>query len=250
MGMVIDLLALTTVITRDSKELALSFDIVDRLLEPKDRFCKLYFRNDESDTDGIPKALCVYMNIYSKDLIIDMGIPISANGEDDYDDEPIVSSDNGERWTTGRINLCDPWGSVIDFLNSFEKILKIEKNINNLKRVGIDDLTYLYNEVSRVFMQLTGCAAFQMLKYAEDTNIAEELNADQVLNAIGVDICEENMREIFVRSKIGEDYINIKYHKEYHDYMIKLFWKLMYCITNHPIYPGEKGDCYDRNNEG
>lgn len=250
MGMVIDLFTPTGIITRESKELALSFNIIDRLLEPKDRFCKLHFTNDESITNSIPKALCVYMNIYSKDLIIDMGIPISINDDEHYD-EPIVSSDNGERWTTGRINLCDPWGSVIEFLNSFEKVLKIEKNVNNLKRVGIDDLTCLYNEVSRVFMQLTGCAAFQMLKYAEDVNIAEELNADQVLNGIGVSICEENMREIFVRSETGEDYINIKYHKEYHNYMIKLFWKLTYCITNHLIYPGERKEiCDDRNNEG
>nr|DAE82442.1 MAG TPA: hypothetical protein [Caudoviricetes sp.] len=190
------------------------------------------------------------MNILGKELIIGMGIPISINDEDNYDDEPIVSSDNGERWTTGRINLYDPWGSVIKFLNSFEKVLKIEKNINNLKRVGIDDLICLYNEVSRVFMQLTGCTAFQMLKYAGDVDIVEEFNTDQVLNAIGVSICEGNMREIFVRSKTGEDYINIKYHEDYHDYMIKLFWKLMYCITNHPIYPSERRDYCGHNNEG
>lgn len=250
MSMIVNVVTPTGVITRDSKELIpLSFDIVNRLLEPEDRFCMLQFNKDDS-TGGIPKALYVYMNILSDKLIIDMGTPVSVDDSDDYDDEPIVYSDNGERWTTGSIDLYDSWGSVVKFLNEFKEILKIRTNVINLKKVGITDLDELYFAVSEVLMYFATSGAFQMLKYAGDVDIVEEFNADQMLNGIGISICEDNMREVFVRSETGEDYINIRYHENYHDYMIKLFWKLMYCITNHPIYPGEKGDCDDRNNEG
>ena len=254
MGMVVDVFTPTGVITRDSKELVLSFNIIDRLLEPEDRFCKLYFKNDESNTDGIPKALCVYMSILDKELIIDMGTPVSVNDGDDYDDEPIVSSDGGERWTTGRINLYDPWGSVIEFLNSFEKVLKVEKNIDNLKRVGINDLACLYNEVSRVFMELTGCAAFQMLKYIGDNWITDKITCDRYPTyIIRMDTLKKNMSNIIVElsPEHNDPFINIIYNKIYHNHIIKLFWKLMYCIANHPVYSGERKEIYDDyNNEG
>nr|DAE82440.1 MAG TPA: hypothetical protein [Caudoviricetes sp.] len=63
MDMIVDVFTPTGVITRDSKELALSFNIIDRLLEPEDRFCMLHIKNDESDSKGIPKALCIYIYI-------------------------------------------------------------------------------------------------------------------------------------------------------------------------------------------